>query len=101
MNFFQQQDKQLHIGTQFATELFLTTLIYFAFGYFGFIGFIAAVVSTLIAAHITLHIGIGKEVFDFYHPATHTADIWDIVADAIGVDLAVITTLIFVYFKLL
>jgi hypothetical protein len=34
---------------------------------------------------ITLSIGIGKEIYDYFHPKTHTCDIKDFMADAIGV----------------
>ena len=32
----------------------------------------------------SLVVGAGKEVFDYFHPATHTTDIWDFVATALG-----------------
>jgi hypothetical protein len=32
----------------------------------------------------SLVVGAGKEVFDYFHPATHTADVWDFVATALG-----------------
>lgn len=85
MTFFQQPDKQQHIATQFLTEMFLTGVIYTLLGLIGFSGFLALLISALTAAHITLCIGIGKEVYDRAHPESHTADVMDIVADAIGV----------------
>jgi hypothetical protein len=68
MNFFKQLDKQLHIITCVAW------VILFQF----FMPLSCAIQATLL-------IGIGKEIYDRAHPETHTADVMDILADAIGI----------------
>jgi hypothetical protein len=42
------------------------------------------------SAIIVLLIGAGKEVYDYFHPKTHTCDIKDFMADAIGVGSVII-----------
>ena len=60
-------DKQLHCIVSF-----LLTLVF------------ACVIPLSCSIQLVLLIGIAKEVFDYYHPQTHTCDVWDIVADAVG-----------------
>jgi hypothetical protein len=42
---------------------------------------------------IVFIIGLGKEVYDYFHPKTHTCDIKDLLADCVG-----IATVSIVYF---
>ena len=61
------QDKLLHFVGGAAIAVL--------FGFLGhpFIGVAAAAV-----------VGIGKELYDYQHPANHTADLWDFIATALG-----------------
>lgn len=43
---------------------------------------------------IAITIGAAKEVYDYFHPKTHTCDIHDFIADALGV-LAMTTLYLF------
>lgn len=36
------------------------------------------------ASNVATWVGIGKEVYDYFHPETHTSDIWDCVATGAG-----------------
>ena len=73
LSFFKKKDKQLHI----LGSATLTVTIYLA-------------TKSLVYATVgTLLVGIGKEVYDYYHPKKHTADIKDVVADVIGVAVVV------------
>jgi len=40
--------------------------------------------SLALAGVAVLLAGAGREVYDAYHPDTHTADIWDVVATCAG-----------------
>lgn len=81
INFLKQSDKQLHmLGCFILTSLLLLVL------------------PMLWAAPIVLFVGFAKErLYDWYHPLTHTADWFDVLADAIGmaVACAVFTIVIF------
>ena len=71
-SFFKQKDKQLHmLGSAILTivaYLLVKSLSYAVIG--------------------TLAIGIVKEIYDYFHPKKHTADIKDIFADMIGITIA-------------
>lgn len=41
-------------------------------------------INPLIGLAVVVLAAIGKEVYDYYHPLTHTPDIWDIVATVSG-----------------
>jgi hypothetical protein len=41
-------------------------------------------VSPVKALAAAAFVGLGKEVYDHYHPANHTAEIWDAVATGAG-----------------
>jgi hypothetical protein len=45
------------------------------------VGYVAPV---LVAFIVTVVVGWAKELYDHFHPATHTADKWDFVATALG-----------------
>jgi hypothetical protein len=81
MNFFTQRDKQLHI----LTNIFGVIMWQF-------------VMPLSCAIQLQILIGIGKEIYDYYHPLTHTCDVWDIVADVIGTYLGVTLVLLFIHF---
>lgn len=74
--FTRQPDKQLHCAGSFILAMF------FSF-----------VMPLHCAVQAVLLIGISKEVYDYYHPP-HVADVWDIVADAVGAYLAVAVLLL-------
>jgi hypothetical protein len=40
--------------------------------------------SLTLAGVAVLLAGIGREVYDAYHPATNTVDLWDVVATCAG-----------------
>ena len=72
LSFFKQKDKQKHI---FGSAL-LVVLLYF-------------VLKSLFLAGVgALVVGVGKEVYDHFHPKKHTADIKDILADIVGILIA-------------
>ena len=51
--------------------------------------------SLLLAGAAVLLAGIGREVYDAYHPATNTVDIWDVVATCAGwIPVAVVVQII-------
>ena len=72
IGFFRQKDKQLHI----VASAILTIAIYLL------------TKSLIIAGAGALLVGIGKEVYDYYHPKKHTADTKDVLADVIGIMVA-------------
>lgn len=74
LGFIEQRDKQLHI----AGSAILTIVIYLL------------AKSLVIAGVGALVVGIGKEVYDYYHPEKHTADIKDILADCVGIAVAIV-----------
>jgi hypothetical protein len=45
------------------------------------VGYVAPILVAYIA---TVAVGWAKEVYDRYHPNTHTSDMWDFVATALG-----------------
>lgn len=59
-------DKQMHIVAGFIIAAVLTP----------FIGFYAVAIVAIIAAL--------KEIYDYLHPESHTADVWDWVATVLG-----------------
>jgi hypothetical protein len=61
-------DKLLH----FAVGAAITALVVIVTG------------SLALAGVAVLLAGSGREVYDAYHPDTHTADIWDVVATCAG-----------------
>ena len=61
-------DKLLH----FAVGAAITVLVVIVTG------------SLALAGAAVLLVGAGREVYDAYHPDTHTADIWDVVATCAG-----------------
>ena len=51
--------------------------------------------SLPLAGAAVLLAGIGREVYDAYHPATNTVDIWDVVATCAGwIPVAVVVQII-------
>jgi hypothetical protein len=62
------QDKLLH----FAAGALIAILVVIVTG------------SLVWAGAAVLLAGVGREVYDAYHPDTNTADIWDIVATCAG-----------------
>lgn len=48
----------------------------------------------LLAGPVVFLIGLGKEVYDYFHPDKHTADWKDLVADCIGITIVYIPCLI-------
>jgi VanZ family protein len=81
--FLKQLDKQLHILGSFSLTVTLGYLL-IPFGLLTAIAFAAAIV---------LLIGVGKEVYDYKHPLSHTADPLDFLADVIGVVVATLVLL--------
>ena len=45
---------------------------------FGILGY------PLVGLGVAAIVGVGKEVYDYFYPKTHTADVWDFVATALG-----------------
>ena len=79
MNFYRQQDKQLHMVGCFAlTIVFSLALQYLT----------PCPHQVLYAWVTTLAIGGLKELYDYCHPLTHTADEMDFLADVIGASAA-------------
>ena len=81
INFLSQRDKQLHIITNIGGLIFFQIFM-----------------PLRCALQLQILIGIDKEIYDFYHPATHTCDVWDIVADCIGCYTGVVLVLAFAFF---
>lgn len=76
------KDKFLHVSVSACiTVLFIWILPLFHIAWW---------VSPIIA----LLIGIGKEIYDYFHPKTHTCDIHDIMADCVGI-IAITTLYLF------
>jgi hypothetical protein len=75
-------DKMLHtVASGTLTFIFLTL--------FSFIH-----VSWWIAPIVVFLVGVGKEVYDYFHPQKHTCDIKDLFADCMGI-IAVTSVYIF------
>jgi hypothetical protein len=65
-------DKFLHIG--FSAGITITLI-----GFFNIIH-----VYWWLSPIIAFMIGIGKEIYDYFHPKNHTCDIMDLLSDLIG-----------------
>ena len=59
-------DKTLHVAVGFASSLVVSAWLGPPYGF---------MTSTLL--------GLGKEIYDYFHPA-HTCDLWDLVATMAG-----------------
>jgi VanZ family protein len=78
-------DKFAHFGVSFALQFVFTTILVV-------VGFDPRV-SVLLAAPVTLGIGIAKETGDMFSGGT--ADRWDMVANGAGILLAMVATYVF------
>jgi len=60
------------------------------------IGFLLSLLGTVLLPFVTFGFawGIGKEVYDRYHPDKHTADIFDAIAAWTGATLALIIVIL-------
>jgi len=54
--------------------------------------------ALFVAGPVVLLVGLGKEVYDYLHPADHTADIKDVYADTLGILIVLIPTFVQRYF---
>lgn len=82
------KDKFLHVGVSAGLTLLFIWLLPFIH------------VAWWWAPIITLLIGAGKEVWDYFHPKAHTCDLKDFMADAIGVgSIAIFYLCSFIMFK--
>ena len=77
LTFIKQSDKQMHMLGCYALTLTL-----------------ALFTLPLYAAAIAFAIGFAKELYDYRHPLTHTADSADLLADTIGITAALLPLLI-------
>jgi len=92
LNFFKQRDKQFHI----LISCFLVLISFIALVFIAKITFVDKWILLLISAYIVMFIGVAKEVYDFLHPQIHTADIFDLLADLIGVGIGILITSIYI-----
>ena len=67
------KDKFLHVAVSAGLTLLFIWLLSFIH------------IAWWFAPIITLLIGISKEIYDYFHPKTHTCDIKDLMADALGI----------------
>lgn len=78
LTFLKALDKQLHM---MGCCILTVTLGYWLTPSFGLMP------AAFLAAALTAIVGACKEWYDYKHPLTHTADIMDFAADAIGVSV--------------
>ena len=50
--------------------------------------------APLIAGPVVALIGLGKEIYDYLYPESHTADWKDLVADCVGIAIVLIPVII-------
>ena len=55
---------------------------------------LAQVLPLLVVIILTVLVGVAKEIYDYYYPKIHTADIKDIIADIVGVAIATVYILL-------
>lgn len=89
IEFFKQGDKQLHILAAFAVTS--GSYIFFSRWNPDFAVFLAFVLGCAVS--------LGKEAYDMKHPATHDASHADLIADGIGIAVAIALTLFAVCVK--
>ena len=59
-------------------------LLHFAVGLVIAVLVVIVTHSLILAGALVLLAGVGREVYDAFHPDTNTADFWDIVATCAG-----------------